>query len=85
MSGSKVEWPKEAVSFKQFTHCYGHSLNLAACDTLFTFISKKMIKYSPQRERISPNMKENLLASSSPGVRVLCPTQWTVRAETHGA
>ena len=26
-------------------------------------------------------MKENLPASCSPGVRVLCPTRWTVRAE----
>ena len=73
-----------------YTHCYGHSLNLAANDTLKE--SKlmrdaletvreitKLIKYSPRREGKFRSLKED---SHSPGIRVLCPTRWTVRAES---
>ena len=74
-----------------FTHCYGHALNLAACDTIksmkvmkdaleTTHEATKLIKYSPRREGIFQQIK-SLSASSSPVIRVLCPTRWTVRAE----
>ena len=40
----------------------------------------KLIKYSPRRESIFQQIK-SVSASNSPGIRVLCPTRWTVRAE----
>ena len=40
-----------------------------------------MIKKSPQREARFLHLKETL-APSTPGVRVLCPTRWTIRAES---
>ena len=72
-----------------FTHCCGHSINLAARDTLresklmrdaleTVHEATKLIKYSPRREGIFQNVKEDALSA---GIRVLCPTQWTVRAE----
>ena len=75
-----------------FTHCYGHALNLAANDTLkqsklmkdvldTSWEITKLIKYSPRREGIYRKLKESLPASST-GIRVLCPTSWTVRADT---
>ena len=39
----------------------------------------KLIKYSPRREGIFQKLKEDL--PSNPGIRVLCPTRWTVRAK----
>ena len=39
----------------------------------------KLIKYSPRREGIFQRIK-NLSATNCPGIRVLCPTRWTVRA-----
>ena len=74
-----------------FTHCYGHSLNLACGDTIkrcklmqdaldTTHEIKKLIKKSPARDAIFKRLKEEM-GSDSPGIRVLCPTRWTVRAE----
>ena len=39
----------------------------------------KLIKKSPKREVIFKKFK-NDLSAASPGVRLLCPTRWTVRA-----
>ena len=75
-----------------FTHCYGHSLNLACCDTIkrcklmkdamdTTHEITKLIKKSPAREAIFKQLKEGMQMSDSPGIRILCPTRWTVRAE----
>lgn len=74
-----------------YTHCYGHSLNLAASDALkgsklmkdaleTVHEISKLIKYSPRREGIFQKLKEDL--PSNPGIRVLCPTRWTVRAKS---
>ena len=74
-----------------FTHCYGHALSLACADTIrqcklmrdaldTTHEITKLINKSPRREAIFKRLKEEM-ASGSPGVRVLCPTRWTVRAE----
>ena len=41
----------------------------------------KLIKYSPRREAIFHALK-NELSPSTCGIRVLCPTRWTVRAES---
>ena len=40
----------------------------------------KLIKYSPRREGIFQRVK-SMSDVNSPGIRVLCPTRWTVRAE----
>ena len=75
-----------------FTHCYGHSLNLAcgdaikhcklmwdALDTSYEII--KLIKKSPAREVIFKKLKAEMDTDSpDAGIRVLCPTRWTVRA-----
>lgn len=73
-----------------YTHCYGHSLNLAASDALkesklmndaleTVHEITKLIKFSPRRDGIFHRLKED--ASFAPGIRVLCPTRWTVRAD----
>jgi hypothetical protein len=48
----------------------------------------KLIKYSPRREGIFKELKRDIDVSTgnhSPGVRVLCPTRWTVRADSLGS
>ena len=75
-----------------FTHCYGHSLNLAMCDTLkncklardaldTAYEISKLIKFSPKRNHMFDELKKQL-SPDTPGFRVLCPTRWTVRAES---
>ena len=75
-----------------YTHCYGHSLHLAISDTVkrcdcinnalsITYEITKLIKKSPQREARFLHLKETL-SPGTPGVRVLCPTRWTIRAES---
>ena len=74
-----------------YTHCYGHALSLACADTIkkckvmkdaldITHEVTKLIKKSPARDRCFEKIKSEL-APDTPGVRVLCPTRWTVRAE----
>ena len=74
-----------------FTHCYGHALNLAVADTIkglpalkdcldTSFEIIKLVKFSPKREAMLHDMKEQD-GSCDPGLRTLCPTRWTVRAE----
>ncbi len=96
MSGSKSGVAKRISDLEPravFTHCYGHAQNLAASDALkqsklmkdaldTTREITKLIKYSPSREGIFRSLKENLPALSTPGVRVLCPTRWTVRSDS---
>ena len=75
-----------------YTHCYGHALNLACSDTIkqcmlmrdaldTTHEITKLIKKSPRRDAIFGHLKEEL-AADTPGMRVLCPHRWTVRAES---
>ncbi len=75
-----------------YTHCYGHSLYLARSDTIkrcklmqdaldTTHKITKLIKKSPTREDIFKKLKEEM-RTNSPGIRILCPTRWTVRAES---
>ena len=74
-----------------YTHCYGHALNLAAQDSIkhiklmqdtldTTLEITKLIKQSPKREVIFKKFADDIKAGS-PGIRTLCPTRWTVRAE----
>ena len=75
-----------------FTHCYGHSLNLATsdmvkgCTTMKKMLDTvneitKLIKYSPRRQALFEKLKDEL-APGCPGIRVLCPTRWTVKADS---
>ena len=96
MSSSKCGVAKRICDLEPravYTHCYGHALNLAAGDTLkqsklmkealeTTWEITKLIKYSPRRDGIFQRLKETLPVGSTPGIRVLCPTRWTVRAES---
>lgn len=73
-------------------HCYGHSLQLAVSDTVkqiktmsdaldTTNEISKLLKYSPKRDTLFHKLKQDL-APHTPGFRVLCPTRWTVRANS---
>lgn len=77
-----------------YTHCYGHSINLAVNDAIkmcrpvesaleTTHEITKLIKYSPRREGVFRELKSAHDLNNdlhSPGIRLLCPTRWTVRA-----
>lgn len=76
-----------------YTHCYGHSINLAACDAIkgtklmkdamdTAYEITKLIKYSPRRQEIFHALKASSSDHHGPGLRVLCPTRWTVRADS---
>ena len=78
-----------------FTHCYGHALNLGVSDAikkspamkdcLDTCIELvKLIKFSPKREALLHKLKEEA-DNNAINVRTLCPTRWTVRAESLGS
>ena len=74
------------------THCHGHSLSLSVKDTvknckllLNTMDTAKeiviLMKFSPKRERLLGDIKENLDEQAATGdVISRCPTRWTVRA-----
>ena len=75
-----------------YTHCYGHSLNLACQDVIraikpiknaldTTFELSKLLKYSSKRNAEFKNIHAEI-ASEQPGFRTLCPTCWTVRASS---
>ena len=96
MSGSKSGVAKrisELESRAIYTHCYGHALNLAASDSIkkskimkdaleTTHEITKLIKYSPRREAIFQKVKQDSdMSSANSGIRVLCPTRWTVKAD----
>ena len=94
MSGSRSGVATRITNLESrapYTHCYGHALNLAIQDTVkgvkvmedtldTVYEITKLIKKSPKRDVIFQKFK-NDVASGSPGIRILCPTRWTVRAE----
>ncbi len=74
-----------------YAHCYGHSLNLACSDSVkeckvmrdsLDVVQEitKLVKKSPRHDSTLQAIKVSM-GSDSPGVRVLCPTRWTVRAD----
>ena len=85
-----------------YTHCYGHSLNLAVNDVFknikvikdaldVTHEVTKLIKYSPKREAIFREIQNSggsdydgahMSLEKHSGIRPLCPTRWTVRADS---
>ena len=69
-----------------YTHCYGHSLNLACQDTICsikvlkdaldtTFELSKLLKYLSKRNAEFKKIKQQI-ALSHPGFRTNCPTRW---------
>ena len=75
-----------------YVHCMGHSLNLAVqetcrsikvmADTFDTVLElSKVFKYSAKKKAILLKLKSEL-APETIGIRPLCPTRWTVRAES---
>ena len=95
MSGARSGVAKRITDLEKraiYLHCYGHSLNLACVDTMknskilkdcleVAYEITKLIKYSPKREGIFRSLKESI-SPDSVGIRVLCPTRWTVRAKS---
>ena len=94
MSGSNSGVATKIASLEHralYTHCYGHALNLATQDALrgvkimgdtldTVYGITKLIKKSPKREALFKKVKDDV-TMGSPGIRILCPTRWTVRAE----
>ena len=75
-----------------YTHCYGHSLNLACQDTIrdikvlrdaldTSFELSKLLKYSAKRNAQYKQIQAEL-SPEEPGFRTLCPTRWTVRSSS---
>ena len=78
-----------------YTHCYGHVLNLAVKDSVdenkllkdaldMAHEIVKVIKNSPKKEAIFKRKQiEDEVNSDIPqiGIRKMCPTRWTVRAD----
>lgn len=95
MSGCKAGVAKLITDIESraiFTHCYGHALNLAVGDTIkgikvlrdvldITYEISGLIKLSPKLDARFNTLKKEL-APDCPGFRVLCPTRWTVRANS---
>ena len=99
MTGSKSGVAKRVLDEESravFTHCYCHSLNLAANDFVknskvmkssleVTHEITKLIKLSPRRDNIFRELKasSDLKNEINPlSIRLLCPTRWTVRANS---
>ena len=75
-----------------YLHCYGHALNLAVRDSVknlkllkdaleISFEVSKLVKYYPKQDVIFENLKSKL-APDTLDFCVLCPTRWTVRANS---
>ena len=77
-----------------YTHCYGHSLNLACCDAVkrcklmkdaleTTCKITKLIKKSPGCDATFKSLQSEMVPETDlPGIRLWCPTRWTVWAES---
>ena len=57
------------------THCVGHALNLAAGEI------SNLIKKSPKRDAMLQKIRKDI-SLEYPGFIVLCPTKWTIKAES---
>ena len=96
-AGAKKGVSKQIMDIERralFTHCYGHTLNFACSDAVkgckvlksaleTTREITKLIKFSPRREAIFQEVKKDVPAEiETPGIRLLCPTRWTVRGDS---
>ena len=89
MSGHKTGVAKRIKDINPkclYTHCYGHSLNLAVSDTVkgvshlintFDMIKAncKLIKKSPKREAHLDSIKEKAKSNKTKGIHTVCPTR----------
>lgn len=96
MAGTKAGVAKRITDMEPravFTHCYGHALNLSVGDTIKQSAAMrdcldtcyeliKLIKFSPKREAMLRDLKEESSSDATPSIRTLCPTRWTVRADS---
>ena len=75
-----------------FVHCYGHALNLSVNDTMkkssilrdcldTCYEVIKLVKCSPKLDAMFKTLKEEV-RDDAPSIHTVCPTQWTVRAES---
>ena len=75
-----------------FTRCFGHALNLAVGDMVknarflkdsmgATYYISNLIKKSPKKDAMLQKIRKEIWLEY-PGFGVLCPTRWTVRAES---
>ena len=71
-------------------HCYGHSLNLVAANTLeevkpmaatldYDLEIRKLLIFSPRRDAIFDTLKQEI-TPNIPGLCTLGPTHWTICA-----
>ena len=85
----KILWEKPKAFF---THCFGHALNMAVGDMVknvrflkdsmdTTYEISNLNKKSPKRDTMLQKIQKDI-SLEYPGFRVLCPTRWTVRAES---
>ncbi|XP_065658906.1 uncharacterized protein LOC136083434 [Hydra vulgaris] len=86
----------KAEGLAPFSHCYGHSLSLAVEDVFkkkenptlsdcldFVHEISKLIKKSPKRDALLSKLKAELSdVAGIPGIRILCPTRWTVKGSS---
>ena len=64
-----------------YMHCCGHALSKLMRDALDSSQEIiKLVKFSPRRDSVFQAIKSTL-SENTPGVRVLCPTRWTVKAD----
>ena len=89
MAGAKKGVAKQIMDIERralFTHCYGHTLNLACsdavkgCKVLMSALETtreitKLIKISPQRKAIFQEVKKDVPAEIETPIRLLCPTR----------
>ena len=94
MSGSRagvVKMIQDEEPRAKYAHCYGHSFNLVCCDMAkhckmmndaldLTLEITKLIKKSPKHDAMFKRIKKDM-STESPGIGVLCPTWWTIKAE----
>ena len=75
-----------------FSRCFGHALNLTVGDMVKdarflkdsmdrTYIISNLIQKSPKRDAMLQKILKDI-SLEFPGFRVLCPTRWTIRAES---
>ena len=92
MAGHKKGIPSQILEESPLTQCYGHVLNLDVGDMIrtdwllrdtmnTTSELSKLIKKSPKWNAMLSKLNAEL-SLGNPGFRVLCPTWWTVRAES---
>ena len=76
-----------------YVHCLAHSLNLCVQEVTkkcvnvrnvmdFIYELVQLIKFSPKRLHVFETLKRNVVVNggdSTPRLRTLCPTRWTVR------